>query len=346
MWDGFIGNQIRRASKNLLIVNLVLLFFVATSAFSNWRYLYNFAKGPFPIDTSALANLPDPDSLQQYFVTVDNTNSFPTGLQEISVKNGQSTSKGTVLAEVHALPVGDRFLLVKVKRGQSGPQYAGALVRLPEEMRGKIPPKLAQHIVSGVLLDTTDFKENGYWGLAVGIPLLLLALWNVLKAAQRFGRPETHPAIEKLKKFGTPEIMIGRIDAEVAASTPSDCAGETRVTANWLLNAHSLGLNAIRLCDVVWAYRKVVQHRVNFVPAGKTNHAVVCTRDGKSLEITGKEVDVNQLLKIIATRVPWILAGYDANIAKLWTSKRNAMIAAFDERKANFLSAAAKPKTA
>ncbi len=346
MWDGFVGNQIRRASRNLLVLNLVVLFFVAAYAAGNWRYLYNFAKGPFPVDAGTLVNLPDPDSLQQYYVTVDGANSFPTGLQEVAVEKGQSSDKGKVIGEVHAIPVGDRFLLVKVPPGLRGPQIAGALVRMPGSMSNKIPPRLAQHMVQGVLLDATDFKEDGYWGLVVGIPLALLALWNIAKAMQRLSRPETHPAIQSLKKFGTPEIMIGRIDTEAAACSPSDCAGQARVTANWLLNGHALGLNAVRLCDVVWAYRKVVQHRVNFVPTGKSNHAVVCTRDGKSLEITGKETEVNQLLKSIVARVPWILAGYDANIAKLWTSKRNGMIAAFDERKAKFLNATPKAKTA
>ena len=45
MWDNFIGKQIRRCNRNLLIANLVLLGLVISYATINARYLTNFLSG-------------------------------------------------------------------------------------------------------------------------------------------------------------------------------------------------------------------------------------------------------------------------------------------------------------
>ena len=49
MWDNFIGRQIRRANRNLLIVNVIILLIVGGVVAGNWKYLTNWFRGPAPM---------------------------------------------------------------------------------------------------------------------------------------------------------------------------------------------------------------------------------------------------------------------------------------------------------
>ena len=52
--DGFIGAQIARGNRNLLIWNAVILVGLVVAFWFARVYIYNFFLGPFPADDKAL----------------------------------------------------------------------------------------------------------------------------------------------------------------------------------------------------------------------------------------------------------------------------------------------------
>ena len=89
----------------------------------------------------------------------------------------------------------------------------------------------------------------------------------------------------------------------------------------------------VRLEDLAWAYKKVTQHRTNFVPTGKTFEAVLWDRYGNNVEVQLSDADVNALLTLVMERVPWCVGGYDPELLKFWNTDRNGFLAAVDARR-------------
>ena len=134
-----------------------------------------------------------------------------------------------------------------------------------------------------------------------------------------------------LGRFGAPAEVAGQLDAELLAE--HRLVGGLHLTPNWLVQASKSSLTALRIEDVVWAYKKVTQHRVNGVPAGKTFAAQIWDRYSICLTVTGSESAVNQALEAACQRAPWLMAGFSPDLEKAWKSNRPALIAAVDQRR-------------
>src|ERR687886_124524 len=97
MRDGFIGQQIRRSNRNLLLTNLGLLLVPLAIGLISPRYWHNFFQGPFPIEQQNLLSIKNSDIEEKYFLTVEGEKSIKTGLQEITKRVRKGS--GTVISE-------------------------------------------------------------------------------------------------------------------------------------------------------------------------------------------------------------------------------------------------------
>jgi hypothetical protein len=326
MMDHFIGRHIRRTNRNLLVANAVLIVVVVVAAAVSSRYLYNFALGPFPVDADALVGMQSPDQALQYYVTVKGERLIDIGSKQIERRVDKATGKvrsESVKAVFLVLVMPQRLLLVKAPGSATDPQVTGKLVSLPEDVRGRILGPLENQVPDArgrflpAMLDSTGFYVPGLLGLAIGVPCLLLGLWNVKKALRRRANPLTHPLAVKLQPLGEPEQVIEAIDREVEDMEHRQTIGSTILTTSWLVRPQTFGLGIIHLGDMLWAYQKVTKHSVNFVPTGKSFTAILCARRGQTVEIGGSEQATKQLLEAVWQRVPWMLVGFDARLAAL-----------------------------
>ncbi len=130
-------------------------------------------------------------------------------------------------------------------------------------------------------LNAADYRERGYWGLGIGLPLLLLALWNCSKALRR--------------------------NTELQTSL--------RVTQSWLIKENYFNTWVSPLNDLAWAYKKVTKHSVNFIPTGKSYAVVLVGRHRQRVEEKMNEKATTELLTHLATFVPWALYGFDQRLA-------------------------------
>ena len=151
MWDDFIAQQIRRTNRNLLLFGAAVLAILGTVMSLTWRDVYNFTFGPFPIQASELTAIWNPDSPKHYFLKIKGEKSFPTGMREVDRDN-----QSKVRAEVVALVVGTRLLLVKTPSDKHELQFTGTLEAIPPELRQLQPdshPLFAKLAKYGTLQD-------------------------------------------------------------------------------------------------------------------------------------------------------------------------------------------------
>ncbi len=78
----------------------------------------------------------------------------------------------------------------------------------------------------------------------------------------------------------------------------------------------------------MWIYKKITSGR-----GGKRYAALVYDRYGQMTTITGKEAQVDEALRGIAQRLPWIMIGYSTHAQAAWTKDRPNFIAEVDQRR-------------
>jgi uncharacterized protein DUF6709 len=333
MGDGYIAQQIRRTNRNALTFAGIVLLLLVLATGASWRYLYNFFRGPFPLDPFQLLTVTDPASLKQVFVTI------PAG--EVLDTGGAEEENGVTKAKFVAVVVGHRFLLVKAPAGGVGKEISGELTTIPEEVRSKIvtPTEASQAELQvsflPVMLNASEgFRSDGYWGLGIG---LFFAVVAVLVLRSNYSSdPATHPITRRLQKLGPPLELAANIDQEMNSGQVLKFGSSAMLTPSWLLSPSAFSLKVLRLQDLVWFYKKVTQHRVNFVPVGKTYSVMLWDRykTVSLVEVGRKEEQGNSLLQELVQRAPWALAGYSADLFKLWQKDFRGVVAAVDERKA------------
>jgi hypothetical protein len=343
MRDGFIGKQIRRSNRNLLLTNLGVLLVPLAIGMISPRYWYNFASGPFPIEKQTLLSIDNPDQEQKYFVSVEGDKSITTGLQEITQRVSKRTRQvrsEEVTAEYVALKVEEKILIVKATANSNGTKFTGALEKFPEEVRSRLIDKVeAENLnMKGVflpfMLRQGDFRLPGYMGLGIGLPCLLISAWNLQNWLRRRNSPQLHPIAKSLSKISdSPEVAVAQIDAEVQSESNKFTLGSLQITPSWLLRRKSFGLDIMKLDQIVWIYPKITQHKRNGVSTGTTYTAIIYDRQGKCLDISGRQQDVEQVIKIITNQVPWIIAGFSDELNKLWMSDRNQIFDYVEQRR-------------
>ena len=190
------------------------------------------------------------------------------------------------------------------------------------------------------MLDANDYTEEGWWTLGIGVPLLLLAVWNLSKWKKRAWDYTCHPIYKRLALFGSVQDVVQQIETAILANPVNKIAG-VKFFGPWLFKKSAFGLTCFHVPDIVWLYQKVTRHSVNFIPTGKSFAALLYDRYGYSTEIQASKVKVDSLMTHISQQCPWIVAGFSKELEKLWKSQRGGFIAAVDERRKEGLKAAA-----
>lgn len=328
MLNGFIGEQIRRTNRNLLIVNLLLVFGFLSLTVAEHKLLKGYFLGAEKVEPASLAHAEA--GVERQLIEVENNAVLPAGYRMVNRKGGSESVKSEYLLML----VGDRMMMVKTEPNNKGPVFKGVLVpmelRLSMALQRDIKSDKVRDRLLPVMLDTTDY-ESDVWGyLVVGLPLGLLGAWNLKKWMVRAADPAESPIVTQLQHRGG-LMACQQIDSEMAQSNGK--IGKAVLTKSWIVVPGFFSLKAMHIEDVVWAYKKVTRHRVNFVPVGSTYTAVVCTANGKSVEVLDSDSKVRDLLVAIATKAPWAITGFNDDVQKLWLKNRDALLQAVNQRR-------------
>ena len=355
--DDFISREVGRTNRNLFLVNILILCGLIAVVAGTWKYCANFVLGTAPISHDDLGRLASPDQRFRTFVQVQSEKSFSTGIQEVERHTDKYTGKVTsedVKADYLVLMINERPFVVKAPMVNDAHNFKGELVPLPGDVRIAIT-KSAQAadpslhpVLMPVMLDSVDYRDNGYWGLGIGIPLLALVIWNLKKWSGRMANPRSHPLNALIRRCGDPKTVANAIDMEYRGGT-TKFGRSVIVTPNWIITRNLFGTTVIGFEHVIWAYRKITKHYTYFIPTGKTHAAVVNGRFGQHLEAQMKDAKCTEFLELLQQKAPWAVLGFSAELKTMWEKNQKQMIGLVDDRRKQATmrtSAAAAPKVA
>ncbi len=334
----WVESEARRANRNLLLVNGGMLAIIILVVVANYRYCANFVLGCQSISNAELAALTSPEQRWRNFVTVSGTKSFNTEYRDVvNHMEGSRVVSTEIKDEYILLRVGDRVLLVKAAPGKENLEYSGELVPTTDRVKEDLLRPLATEdadLARAVLpftLNAADYRSNGNTMLIIGLPVLALASWNCLKAVRRSGEIQTSPVWKHLAVYGNAEQLSQQIEAELQPAMIRKY-GKLQIAQQWMVRRKTFTTWVSPIADLMWVYKKVTKHSVNFIPTGKTYSVVLVGRHRQRIEEQMKEKAVNEMLADLAARVPWILFGFTKDLEKAWQKDPAGVIAAVDSR--------------
>ncbi|MBI1276791.1 MAG: hypothetical protein GC179_01550 [Anaerolineaceae bacterium] len=322
MESNFIIDIIRRSNRNQLLVwGIGLILVLIAISFSVNQY-YNLLAGPFEVDKSYIEAIKDVTQLDKFYVTIKGDKTADTQYYVTNTTNGIETSK----YYYKALVLDKNLLLVKTGEVNNQDGYTGALTPIPFDEQREIVDPLNSEAFLPFMLDAGDFRNTGFAGMAAAAIVFLVCLWGILRTVSRVVSHERHPIWRGLERFGEPVSVADQITTEVNSSAQQ--VGKAQLTSNWLVAAQKSTLETTQLKDIIWIYKKVVNGR-----GGRRFSALIYDRYGKLTTVTGKEAQVDETLRGLAQRMPWIMVGYSAQTQAAWNKDRANFIAAVDQRK-------------
>ena len=144
-------------------------------------------------------------------------------------------------------------------------------------------------------------------------------LWNCLKAVRRSAEIQTSPVWKNLAVYGNAEQLSQQIEAELQPAMIRKY-GKLQIAQQWMVRRKTFSTWVSPIADLVWVYKKVTKHSVNFIPTGKTYSVVLVGRHRQRIEEQMKEKAVNEMLADLATRRPmgtlWLYQGPGKSLAK------------------------------
>jgi hypothetical protein len=197
---------------------------------------------------------------------------------------------------------------------------------------------LATTIAAFALNRDIDYKEN-IVPVLIGVGILLLAGWNCVRAIRRSNEIQTTPIWRQVAIFGDVEQLAAQIEQD-------QLMGKTKfrnlvLTPGWVIRKSFFSTWVSPLADLAWAYKKVTKHYTNFIPTGKTYAAIIIGRHRQRIEVQLSQKKTDELLRVLAERVPWAIYGHSKEIADAWQKDANGFVAAVDSRQREVKSKAA-----
>ena len=345
MWDNLIGKQIRRSTRNLLLWNSLILIGLLVAAVCTSGYWLNFFAGPFPLERNKLLQLRNAD-VNENFVTIDSDGAVDSGWREITTKKrrGVVTSRRET-GKYLLVDIGDKWLIVKVDMDDpvQDKRRTGKLVNLPGQLGSDVVRNyvMATRMAAPakpllpMMLDTGNFRIGGWIALVIGVPVALVCAWNVLRAVRRFGNYDSHPLVKVLRRYGEPEEVAAQIEEQATGDDVEDVSGVT-FTRSWLIRPTMFGIDLIHLGDAAWVYKTSTKHYTHGIPTGTTYGSVLCDIHGNSMTLQMSESKCDDFAAAVCSRVPWVLAGFDADLQQMWKKNKQELYDLVEQRRKDF----------
>jgi hypothetical protein len=333
--DSWILNRIRATSLRRVSVWTLVLVGGVLLATSDHRYIANFLGGPYSLAQVDLDSIRDVTSTPRYFAHVKGDRVIDTGIRQYTIhsQSGVETSREESGA-YNALVFGNHYLVVRTA-GEESPSAEGKLMPLTADLEEQLfDSKEMRELRSQFYpfyLDSDSFRRPGYVVIAVGLIFLLLFAWQALPAWRAWRDPERHPLAKRIAQWGDPMGLALAAEHEFDNPLMKAKAG-WRFGSKYLVRSTFFTFNVLRFQDVLWAYKKITKHSVNFIPTGKTYEAIVQCYGGTAT-IPGKEKKVHELLAFVQQRAPWAMYGFSDQLAMAFNKHRQEFARSVEQRR-------------
>jgi hypothetical protein len=330
VWEGFCGSLIRRTSRNILVMAILVLATAVFTASYNAKYLASFFVGAHAVALDALPTA-NPDKLTDTFVRMQVSAPIPTGIQHITTDDQHPN--GTVDSSYVATVAGGKAVIIRTDQiisplgsaESTSSSFEGRFRPMSADLQTKIQDALSHNAnmppILPVYLDTVDYRENGYMLLIFGLPLLALGLWLLWRYQRFSGDFTNHPFAKVLARYGQLEMLVQEIDSETAGahSVYGSTGTGLIVTPRWLIACNPWGGTPIRFDHLTWCYRHVMKRKMFYVITISKQHSLLAYDSfGNKSQIRLKEQLITDALADLAIRAPQAIYGYDKKLWKLW----------------------------
>lgn len=333
--ESWIDKRIRATSLRRVVAWTLALAAGVFLATSDRRYVANFVGGPYRLAQADLDSINDVTVTPRYYARIAGERVIDTGIRQYTIRtrNGVETSREESGA-YHALALGNRFLIVRTEGAES--QIAeGKLAPWPEELEGQLfdneETRALRSNFYPFYLDGDSFRRPGYVVIAIGVVFLLLFVWQALPAWRAWRDPERHPLARRIAAWG--DAMAVAVEAEREFDNPLLKGGAGwRFGSKYLVQSRFFTFNVLRFRDVLWGYKKITKHSVNFIPTGKTYEAIV-NCNGGAATISGKEKKVHEMLAFVQQRAPWAIFGFSDELAATFNKRQQDFKSSVEQRR-------------
>lgn len=353
MENGFLISQVKRVNRNLFIINLIVFFCVIAIFLMNSNYLYNVFTGPYKADFQWLGSITDPTSVKEKYIEFKSpnvNNMYFHDIVEEYESYSKEVKKTTIESDYLLVGIDEKFVIVKVPHGRRGSTFIGEITSLPSEVinyateimldRGYTSAEILQSL-QPILVDASgNYKTVGYIMVVIGSLLLIMVFWNLSKFVRRNLDPYSHPIFKSLSAYGNSKDMTEYMENELKQGNVVTLEKFT-LTDNWVIYKEFFSLSILKISDLIWLYKRVTTHRVNFVPTGKTFEIVINNNRKKSRSFQiSNEANADIFLEEIYYRAPWIALGYSDDFRNLWARNFRQFVELVDSRKTYILNSA------
>jgi hypothetical protein len=333
MENSFVYTNVRKSSRILFYICLAGIIVLFGLLALNWRYFYNFIRGPFSVEAAELAEITDPSTRTEYYVTVKADDVADTGFQRVtSYKDGHEE----VEAKFPVVLVGQRILLIETKQTELAATYTGALKLINAEVKAEVldnlttqVPELADVFLPYMLVEN-NFRLNGIIGLSAGMLALIGLVAGCFIAIRRIGQPSLHTDLKYMERFGSTEETVSQIDEEIDATHTT--IGNCHLTSNWVVLTQPGSVQTVRFEDIVWIYKEVIQNRTYGIPTHKTYSLNIFDRFGVQSTFTSSEAKIDEVLAALSERCPRAIIGHSDERELQWKEDRVNFIAEITNR--------------
>ena len=346
--NSFLAKNIERCNRNLMVVCIVVIVAGIGGFLWNARYLANVVLGPAAIEQERLlfSKSDLPDTFRNY-VKVNADEVYDTGATyvEVSKYNVETVKSKYILLEIK-----DKLLLAEIDPtggivdGAKNVSLTGAITTIASDESEKVleplfrkQPELRSDVLPFVLKAKNDFSTPALIGSGIGLLLLTISgfcLWSALKKA---GNPEDSAVMKSLAVYGSPQKVAASIDSEFGGQ--HEKIGPIYILPTWIVKNNTFSVSVQHVEDIVWMYKKVTKHSVNFIPTGKTYEVILHNSQGNVINLTGNSLNdekTTKMLEKIYQRVPWVVTGYDNELISYWNSNKTAFVQTVKSRQKSY----------
>jgi hypothetical protein len=346
----WLERQVRAVSMRQLLLSLLAIGGFATWCGMNWPYLENYFRGPTTMSAAEVSKIASLQVVDGKWIKATPEKIIDTGVDHITTtrrrRGGESKS---VSAHYYAAQFGERLLFIKAETGDEPKgEVEGSFVAVPGDLFGaatsnKGSAELKQRFLP-VMLDTSDFRQYGNWGLIVGGLLSAGALVLGLRALGRRSSPAKHPAL--LALTAQPGALplteaSSRIEQDLARGTMIKSKGHL-LTSGYHTQSGGLSMKAQPLSDLLWAFHRVTTNKIyGFIPVGRS-HALVLhyATEKQPIEMKIAKAKAEAAIHFLSDHAPWAVFGFEDGIAEMYKKQRKEFVAAIADRKLQIAAAA------
>lgn len=189
-----------------------------------------------------------------------------------------------------------------------------------------------------VLRDALTRPRSGLGDLGSVLLGMALVLWigrNLWRNLKWWNDSTQHPSVTELGPPGELASRLRNLEGEIDGNVVRQFLGAT-FTPNWIVVPDTFRVNATHVVDTIWSYPKLTTKFYFIVPVARKHSAVLLTRSGRRLEVTGaNEAEVLEWVRFVKQRAPWAQIGYDERLDReCYTEEgRSRLVAAVDARR-------------